>query len=123
MFLECVENMMKRNRAQRRCQTKPQTLSSSSLGGTEMRWILGGIGCMAIIDIATVQHSLSLSLPTNPMRFQGAKDGLSLSALSMAFSALFVTGGVFNALRVYAFTCVGHSIVRRNRHALFANVL
>ena len=31
--------------------------------------------------------------------------------------------GVFNALRVHAFTRVGHSFARRIRHALFANLL
>ena len=40
----------------------------------------------------------------------------------MGLSALFVTGGIFNAMRVFAFTRVGHSVVRRIRHRLFDNI-
>ena len=45
-----------------------------------------------------------------------------MTQLSILFSSLFITGGVFNAMRVYAFTRVGHNIVRRIRHALFDNI-
>ena len=53
---------------------------------------------------------------------KGAKTGLSLQQLSVLFSTLFVTGGIFNAMRVYSFTRVGHNIVRRIRHSLFDNI-